>query len=273
MFETTATIDNGSGNSDHCFETGRLALQAAGAVVAYLDDDQHAAVGDHRQQEPQRTLRLFPWSTSRSACMRAGRTSVRSSVASGPTPPTRHPDLAGSSTAPAAPGSFGRRAAQRDPNRGDDPQPGSGRSLRRIGDQRGVGVHPAGRSAVLGPIKVRWRSSTVPVGFPPSTRSSAPCSTWSWPGRIVEVMLAIMMVEAEHRKQRSRRGGAQAPTESVVAAGLRRLSCLSPRCAPRSRSLPMPLESRANRPSTSRFPTTAKRYYSVLGGHRRWPPR
>ncbi|WP_252256034.1 hypothetical protein, partial [Mycobacterium tuberculosis] len=40
VFETTATIDNGSfGTRTIRFETGRLALQAAGAVVAYLDDD------------------------------------------------------------------------------------------------------------------------------------------------------------------------------------------------------------------------------------------
>ncbi|HZC90506.1 MAG TPA: hypothetical protein VE400_07580, partial [Mycobacterium sp.] len=40
VFEATATIDNGSfGTRTIRFETGRLALQAAGAVVAYLDDE------------------------------------------------------------------------------------------------------------------------------------------------------------------------------------------------------------------------------------------
>ncbi|WP_343602478.1 polyribonucleotide nucleotidyltransferase [Mycobacterium sp.] len=40
VFESTAVIDNGShGTRTIRFETGRLARQAAGAVVAYLDDD------------------------------------------------------------------------------------------------------------------------------------------------------------------------------------------------------------------------------------------
>lgn len=40
IFESTATIDNGSfGTRTIRFETGRLALQAAGSVVAYLDDE------------------------------------------------------------------------------------------------------------------------------------------------------------------------------------------------------------------------------------------
>lgn len=40
VFESTAVIDNGSfGTRTIRFETGRLARQAAGSVVAYLDDD------------------------------------------------------------------------------------------------------------------------------------------------------------------------------------------------------------------------------------------
>src|SRR3954453_3114383 len=40
VFESTAVIDNGSfGTRTIRFETGRLAKQAAGAVVAYLDDE------------------------------------------------------------------------------------------------------------------------------------------------------------------------------------------------------------------------------------------
>ena len=40
IFETVATIDNGKfGTRTIRFETGRLAKQAAGSVVAYLDDD------------------------------------------------------------------------------------------------------------------------------------------------------------------------------------------------------------------------------------------
>ena len=40
VFESTAVIDNGTfGTRTIRFETGRLAKQAAGAVVAYLDDE------------------------------------------------------------------------------------------------------------------------------------------------------------------------------------------------------------------------------------------
>ncbi len=40
VFESTAVIDNGSfGTRTIRFETGRLAKQAAGSVVAYLDDE------------------------------------------------------------------------------------------------------------------------------------------------------------------------------------------------------------------------------------------
>lgn len=40
VFESVALIDNGSyGTRTVRFETGRLAKQAAGSVVAYLDDE------------------------------------------------------------------------------------------------------------------------------------------------------------------------------------------------------------------------------------------
>lgn len=40
VFESTAVIDNGSfGTRTIRFETGRLAQQAAGSAVAYLDDE------------------------------------------------------------------------------------------------------------------------------------------------------------------------------------------------------------------------------------------
>ena len=53
VFESTATIDNGSfGTRTIRFETGRLAQQAAGAVVAYLDDDQlRQKAGDQLRAE------------------------------------------------------------------------------------------------------------------------------------------------------------------------------------------------------------------------------
>lgn len=60
IFESTATIDNGSfGTRTIRFETGRLALQAAGSVVAYLDDETMLLSTD-RQQDSEGSLRLLP---------------------------------------------------------------------------------------------------------------------------------------------------------------------------------------------------------------------
>ena len=56
VYESTAVIDNGSfGTRTIRFETGRLAQQAAGSAVAYLDDETHAAVGDHAPARTPRT--------------------------------------------------------------------------------------------------------------------------------------------------------------------------------------------------------------------------
>ena len=56
VFESTAIIDNGSfGTRTIRFETGRLAKQAAGAVVAYLDDETMLLIGHHRQQDRRKT--------------------------------------------------------------------------------------------------------------------------------------------------------------------------------------------------------------------------
>ncbi|MBR7502076.1 polyribonucleotide nucleotidyltransferase, partial [Mycobacterium tuberculosis] len=61
VFETTATIDNGSfGTRTIRFETGRLALQAAGAVVAYLDDDNMLLSATTASKNPKEHFDFFP---------------------------------------------------------------------------------------------------------------------------------------------------------------------------------------------------------------------
>ena len=61
VFEATATIDNGSfGTRTIRFETGRLAQQAAGAVVAYLDDETMLLSATTASKIPQGALRLLP---------------------------------------------------------------------------------------------------------------------------------------------------------------------------------------------------------------------
>ncbi|GFG64275.1 polyribonucleotide nucleotidyltransferase [Mycobacterium kubicae] len=61
MFEATATIDNGSfGTRTIRFETGRLALQAAGAVAAYLDDDNMLLSATTASKNPKDHFDFFP---------------------------------------------------------------------------------------------------------------------------------------------------------------------------------------------------------------------
>jgi polyribonucleotide nucleotidyltransferase len=61
VFEATAIIDNGSfGTRTVRFETGRLALQAAGAVVAYLDDENMLLSATTASKAPKEHFDFFP---------------------------------------------------------------------------------------------------------------------------------------------------------------------------------------------------------------------
>jgi polyribonucleotide nucleotidyltransferase len=61
VFEATATIDNGSfGTRTVRFETGRLAQQAAGAVVAYLDDENMLLSATTASKSPKEHFDFFP---------------------------------------------------------------------------------------------------------------------------------------------------------------------------------------------------------------------
>src|SRR5271154_2250286 len=61
VFEATATIDNGSlGTRTIRFETGRLAQQAAGAVVAYLDDENMLLSATTASKNPKDHFDFFP---------------------------------------------------------------------------------------------------------------------------------------------------------------------------------------------------------------------
>ena len=61
VFESTATIDNGSfGTRTIRFETGRLAKQAAGAVVAYLDDETMLLSATTASKTPKDHFDFFP---------------------------------------------------------------------------------------------------------------------------------------------------------------------------------------------------------------------
>ncbi|WP_156690245.1 polyribonucleotide nucleotidyltransferase [Mycobacterium sp. Marseille-P9652] len=61
VFESTATIDNGSfGTRTVRFETGRLAQQAAGSVVAYLDDENMLLSATTASKSPKEHFDFFP---------------------------------------------------------------------------------------------------------------------------------------------------------------------------------------------------------------------
>ncbi len=61
VYEATATIDNGSyGTRTIRFETGRLAQQAAGAVVAYLDDETMLLSATTASKAPKEHFDFFP---------------------------------------------------------------------------------------------------------------------------------------------------------------------------------------------------------------------
>lgn len=61
VFESTATIDNGSfGTRTIRFETGRLALQAAGSVVAYLDEENMLLSATTASKSPKEHFDFFP---------------------------------------------------------------------------------------------------------------------------------------------------------------------------------------------------------------------
>src|SRR5437764_11686991 len=61
VYETEAVIDNGSfGKRTIRFETGRLAKQSAGSVVAYLDDDTMLLSATTAGKKPREGFDFFP---------------------------------------------------------------------------------------------------------------------------------------------------------------------------------------------------------------------
>ena len=61
VFETAASIDNGTfGTRTIRFETGRLAQQAAGSVVAYLDDETMLLSATSASKQPKEHFDFFP---------------------------------------------------------------------------------------------------------------------------------------------------------------------------------------------------------------------
>ncbi|OSC42276.1 polyribonucleotide nucleotidyltransferase [Mycobacterium decipiens] len=224
VFEATATIDNGSfGTRTIRFETGRLALQAAGAVVAYLDDDNMLLSATTASKNPKEHFDFFPLTVDVEERMYA---------------------------AGRIPGSFFRREGRPSTDAIltcrliDRPlRPSFVDGLRNEiqivvtilsldpGDLYDVlAINAASASTQLGGLPFSGPIGGVRValidgtwvGFPTVEQIESAVFDMVVAGRIVDGDVAIMMVEAEATENVIElvEGGAQAPTESVVAAGL-----------------------------------------------------
>lgn len=228
VHETTATIDNGSfGTRTVRFETGRLANQAAGAVVAYLDEETMLLSATTASKRPKDNLDFFPLTIDVEERMYA---------------------------AGRIPGSFFRREGRPSTDAIlacrliDRPlRPTFADGLRNEIQVvvTVLSLHPQDPYDVLAinaasaSTQISGLPFTGPVGgVRVALISDGGTSTWvAFPtyeqlenavfdmvvaGRIADDDVAIMMVEAEATTRTIElvEGGATAPTEEVVAAGL-----------------------------------------------------
>ncbi|WP_205877450.1 polyribonucleotide nucleotidyltransferase [Mycobacterium camsae] len=224
VFESTATIDNGSfGTRTIRFETGRLALQAAGSVVAYLDDENMLLSATTASKNPKEHFDFFPLTIDVEERMYA---------------------------AGRIPGSFFRREGRPSTDAIltcrliDRPlRPSFVDGLRNeiqvvvtilsldpndLYDVLAINAASASTqisglpfSGPVGGVRVALIDGTW-VAFPTVEQLERAVFDMVVAGRKVDGDVAIMMVEAEATEKVIElvEGGAQAPTETVVAEGL-----------------------------------------------------
>ncbi len=230
VYESTATLDNGSfGTRTIRFETGRLAQQAAGSVVAYLDEETMLLSATTASKNPKEHLDFFPLTVDVEERMYA---------------------------AGRIPGSFFRREGRPSTDAIltcrliDRPlRPSFVDGLRNevqvvvtvlsldpdeLYDV--LAINAASASTQLaglpfsGPVGAT-RVALIPtdgntgatwVAFPTVAQLERAVFDMVVAGRVIDDDVAIMMVEAEATDKVVElvEGGAQAPTESVVAEGL-----------------------------------------------------
>jgi len=224
VFESTAIIDNGSfGTRTIRFETGRLAQQAAGAVVAYLDDENMLLSATTASKSPKEHFDFFPLTVDVEERMYA---------------------------AGRIPGSFFRREGRPSTDAIltcrliDRPLRPSFVSGLRNEIQVVVTILSLDPNDLYDVVAINAASASTQLGGLPfsgpigGVRVALIDGTWvAFPtveqleravfdmvvaGRKVEDDVAIMMVEAEATDKVIElvEGGAQAPTETVVAEGL-----------------------------------------------------
>jgi polyribonucleotide nucleotidyltransferase len=224
VYESTATIDNGSfGTRTIRFEAGRLAQQAAGSVVAYLDEETMLLSATTASKQPKEHFDFFPLTVDVEERMYA---------------------------AGRIPGSFFRREGRPSTDAIltcrliDRPlRPSFVDGLRNevqvvvtilsldpdeLYDVLAINAASASTqlaglpfSGPVGGVRVALIDGTW-VGFPTVTQLERAVFDMVVAGRIVGDDVAIMMVEAEATENVVElvAGGAQAPTEAVVAEGL-----------------------------------------------------
>jgi polyribonucleotide nucleotidyltransferase len=224
VFEAIATIDNGSfGTRTIRFETGRLALQAAGAVVAYLDEENMLLSATTASKNPKEHFDFFPLTVDVEERMYA---------------------------AGRIPGSFFRREGRPSTDAIltcrliDRPlRPSFVDGLRNeiqivvtilsldpndLYDVLAINAASASTqlgglpfSGPIGGVRVALIDGTW-IAFPTVEQIERAVFDMVVAGRIVDGDVAIMMVEAEATENVIElvEGGAQAPTETVVAQGL-----------------------------------------------------
>src|SRR5271166_2283861 len=224
VFESTAIIDNGRfGTRTVRFETGRLAQQAAGSVVAYLDEETMLLSATTASKNPKEHFDFFPLTVDVEERMYA---------------------------AGRIPGSFFRREGRPSTDAIltcrliDRPlRPSFVDGLRNeiqvvvtilsldpndLYDVLAINAASASTqlsglpfSGPIGGVRVALIDGTW-VAFPTVEQTERAVFDMVVAGRTVEGDVAIMMVEAEATENVIElvEGGAQAPTESVVAQGL-----------------------------------------------------
>ena len=224
VHETTAVLDNGSfGTRTIRFETGRLARQAAGSVVAYLDDETMLLSATTASKQPKEHFDFFPLTVDVEERMYA---------------------------AGRIPGSFFRREGRPgtdailtcrlidrplrpsfvDGLRNEIQIVVTVMSLNPQDPYDAVAINAASASTQLAGLPFSGPIGGVRVAliegdwvaFPTYEQLERAVFDMVVAGRVVGEDVAIMMVEAEATTETINlvAGGAQAPTEDVVASGL-----------------------------------------------------
>jgi polyribonucleotide nucleotidyltransferase len=229
VHETTATIDNGRfGTRTIRFETGRLARQAAGSAVAYLDDETMLLSATTASKHPKEQFDFFPLTVDVEERMYAAGRIPGSYFRREGRPGTEAILTCRLIDRPLRPSFV-------DGLRNEIQIVVTVLSLNPQDVYDAVAINAASMSTQLaglpfsgpiGGVRIALISQEGQdsqwVAFPTREQLTKAVFDIAVAGRVVEDDVAIMMVEAEGTEQMTSliAAGAQAPTEEVVAQGL-----------------------------------------------------